>query len=174
MPRRIALVLMIVLSCMTLQSCSRATFLVLLNNSGQAIEVLRASAGGDPNAQPEGDRSWSWPWTWRFLIANGRQREVAYYDGEDGWDIELQVGACRRRYIIPLDERPSDVWGDLWVPFDERTEVASHQKVQIQSDLTLHLTPSGTERVYDVQQLASLQPEGFPARPTTQTCVAPR
>ncbi len=143
-----------------LLSCSRASFLVLHNNSGSAVEIVSAPDLGNPGGIPRGNKTWSFPWTWRFLIENGEAREIASYNGES-WYVQLRTRDCTLEYLVP------DAFQNFG-PHQEGLQPGPlHVRVQLEPDLRLHLVPYNVRSAMRVELLASYQPTGFPASAVT-------
>lgn len=143
-----------------LLSCSRASFLVLHNNSGSTVEIVNAPDIGNPSGTPRGNKTWSFPWTWRFLIENGEAREIASYNGES-WYVQLRTRGCTLEYLVP------ETFQDFGPNAVGLQPGAYHVRVQLEPDLRLHLVPYNAPNAMRVEPLTSYQSTGFPASPVT-------
>jgi hypothetical protein len=143
-----------------LACCSRATFLVLCNNSGSVAEIVNVPDFINSHGVPHGSKTWSFPWTWRFLIQNGEAREIASNNG-DSWYVQLRTRGCSLEYLVPASFQDFGPNGRAFPP----TEL--NVRVQLESDLRLYLVPYNAPNVMRVEPLLKYQPAGFPASPVT-------
>ena len=141
-----------------LACCSRATFLVLCNNSGSVAEIVSAPDLNNPSGVPHGSKTWSFPWTWRFMIQNGDAREIASNNG-DSWYVQLRTRGCLLEYLVPVSFQDFGPVGREFPPAE------SNIRVQLESDLRLYLVPYNAPNVMRVEPLMKYQPAGFPASP---------
>jgi hypothetical protein len=159
---------------MLLSSCSRPPFLVLVNNSGRAIEIAFASIDGVTNEGRRGRSLFEWAFGLPMRVNQNGSRilQISQW-GSGTWLMTLRAGECRLSFQMPLglrDQYQSEAWPQL--PYD--AVGGGDPAVQLEADQTLHLMPLGSQRASDVEAVEELQPAGFPLTPTERVCASPR
>lgn len=172
--RRWQALLISMAATMLLASCSRPPFLVLVNNSGHAIEIAFASIDGVTNDARRGRSIWEWAFGLPMRVNQDSSRVLQISPWGGGtWLMTLRARDCGLSYQIPLglrDQYQSEAWPQL--PYD--AVGGGDPAVQLEADQTLHLVPLGSQRAWDVETVEELQPAGFPLTPTERVCAGPR
>jgi hypothetical protein len=126
----------------TLAGCSKTLQIDLFNHSGSAA-TLNLEEG---RVQMP-------------LHSEGRAR-FAYPSDTQGRHARLTLGGCTYVYVLP------DVPPFRPVKFPPEESLP----MQLESDMSIHLMPDGSEAIGNVSNWTSLQRGGFPLRPVSKEC----
>jgi len=171
--RRWQLILFSMMASLLLSSCSRPPILVLVNNSGHAIEILFVSRDGTTNEAAALRSPWERWFGLPVRIGSNRARALGTAQFAGIWFVQLRSRDCRLSFEIPV-EVGEQYLNNAWprMPHDEIGPV--DPTVQLEADQTLHLVPLGSRHAWDVETVDTLQPAGFPLAPTERDCAASR
>lgn len=164
------LILVIVAGAL-LGSCSRQAILLLVNNTGGAIEVLRVSLGQSrENALSKS--FWESLFGRPFSIENGKSRELpqATWELENRyWRIAVRADECLLRFTVPFDV--GDVYQrSQWRDWIGEGYHSFDPTVQLERDHSLFLVAAGASQAQGLSPFREIQPDGFPLAPDEQVC----
>jgi hypothetical protein len=129
-----------ILGALVLSSCSLKLKVTLFNNSGEGVTV---------RVEPTD-----------VVIGAGQSARFDYPGGEQNWTLHVVTARCDYSYAVPrtLDHYP-------WPTSSNRGLVA-----QLEQDFLIFLLPPSATQITPVTGLSSLQQDGFPVRPVSQSC----